>query len=230
MGVKGAKKTGVFDTPKPQRQDPSLFAPDPQLRGPSSQFLQWFLQDPTKALSGLIPQQTSALQQQTSDAWSNFLAQGNPGQGVLDAATPVFQRNLQLGADTLRQAGPRFASNTERLVANQGQQAMQDFNLFGQQVLQEGVNQQIAGLTGAGNFANTGQQNIMSFLGPLFQQMFGSAFQAGGLTQPGTVTQAQPWWQQVLNVGSQVAGIATGRGGPKSATPTPVGVTSWNGA
>ena len=195
--------------PKPKRLDPKLTAPDPSLRDPSSQFLQGFMQNPS-SLQNLLPQ-TSALQQQTGNQWGSFLNQllsRNPGQGVLDATTPIFQRNLQQGADTLRQAGPRFASNTERLVGQQGQQAMQDFNLFSQQVMQEGINQQLGGLTGASNFALGEQANQLGFLGPLFQQMFDTSFTAGGMTQLGTVTQAQPWWQQLLNVGSQGAAIA----------------------
>lgn len=215
VGGKGISQ--IFKTPAPQRLDPNLTAPDPSLRLPSSEFLQAFLKNPSSILS-LLPQ-TSALQQQGNSFLQNLLKQ-TPGQGVLDAATPIFNRNLQQGADILRQSGPRFNSNTERLVANQGQQALQDFNLFSQQVMQEGVNQQ---LTGAG-LVNQQRGLDLSFLGPLMQQFFGTAFGAGGLTQPGTVTQAQPWWQQLLNAGSQVGGIATGLGGGKqgSATPTTV--------
>src|SRR3990167_3684447 len=239
----GASK-GAFKTPAPKRLDPNLTVPAPELRNPSIDFLRSFMQNPQSFSQGLLPP-TSALQQQTSDVWSNFLSQPNaatranqqanpfltnllsstPGQGVLDAATPIFNRNLQQGADTLRQAGPRFNSNTERLIANQGQQAMQDFNLFSQQVMQQGINQQLqgagllgtlgtgadqstlAGLTGAGGFANQQQGQIMQFLGPLMSQFFGAGFTGGGLNQQPTVTQAQPWWQQALNAGRQIAGI-----------------------
>ena len=231
LGINAVSKGKLFSTPKPQRQDPNLFAPDPTLRQPSSDFLNAFLKNP-QSITNLLPP-TSSLQQQTGDLWGSFLKNllgKPPGQGVLDAATPIFERNLQLGADTLRQSGPRFASNTERLIANQGREATQDFNLFTQQVMQEGLNQQMAGLTGAGGFANQQQGMNLNFLLPLMQQMFGTAFGAGGLTQPGVVTQAQPWWQQLLNAGSQVGGIVTGMGGGKqgSATPTQLGTTSIN--
>ena len=169
--------------PKTTRIDPNLTAPQSTLRDPSTQFLEAFLKNPS-SIMGLLPP-TSALQQQTGSAWQNYIGGTNnataafnqaspflkklleqtPGQGVLDAATPIFGRNLQLGADTLRQAGPRFNSNTERLVGEQGNKALQDFNLFS------------------------------------------SSFAAGGLSQPGTLQQGQPWWQQALGAGSQIAGI-----------------------
>lgn len=265
--------------PKIKRVDPKLTAPDPTLRDPSSDFLKSFLNNPGGITSLLPP--TSMLQQQTGNAWGNFLNQQNqatnafnqanpfltgllnktPGQDVLAAATPIFNRNLQQGADTLRQAGPRFASNTERLVGQQGQQAMQDFNLFSQQVMQQGINQQLqgagilgqlgqgadqstlGGLQGASQFALGEQGNMMQFLGPLMQQMFGTAFGAGGMTQPGTLYEKKPWWQQALNAGSQIAGMIPGSnarpnpgtqffsagGGPNTFNPPPFGSTFGQG-
>lgn len=145
----------------------------PGLTDPLQGLLKGFLQS-----GGQLPStmgQPSALQQQSSNAFSNLLNQGNPGAGVIDAAQPIFQRNLQLGADTLRQAGPRFASNTERLVGNQGTQAMQDFNLFQQNVLQQGQQQQLANLMGAGNFANAGAAQQQA----LIQQLLGMSGSLG---------------------------------------------------
>lgn len=176
-------------------------APLPGLTNPLQNLLQGFLQ------SGQLPQgmgQPSDLQRQSSNAFGNLLNQGNPGTGVIDAAQPVFQRNLQLGADTLRQAGPRFNSNTERLIGNQGNQAMQDFNLFQQNVLQQGQQQQLANLVGAGNFGNQmqGQQQalISQLLGMSGQLGAGPAVlqqHAGTFDQLmkglGTVAQFAPW-------------------------------------
>lgn len=192
----------VFKKPPPKRQDPKLFAPDPTLRDPSSEFLRAFMANPS-SIQNLLPQ-TSALQQQSNTFLQNLLGQ-TPGQGVLDAATPIFQRNLQQGADILRQSGPRFASNTERLIGEQGNKAMQDFNLFSQQVMQEGINQQ---LTGAG-LVNQQRGLDLNFMLPLLQQFFGTAFGAGGLTQPGTVTQGKSPFNNVLDTAGQVAGLIT---------------------
>lgn len=255
-----------FKTPAPKRLDAELTAPTPELRGPSSAFLQGFLQNPQGVLQGLVPQQ-SDLQRQTAGTWSNFLAQpnastrafetalpsilkqltGDPGADVLGAAQPIFQRNLQLGADTLRQSGPRFASNTERLVGEQGRQAVQDFNLFSQNVIENALGRQLtaagtlgqlggaadqatlAGLTGAGGFANQQQADIMQFLGPLFQQMFGTAFAGGGITQQPTVTQGQSGFEKALGYGGQIANIIGAvKGGqtfqnPYGGGPQPVG-------
>lgn len=169
-------------------------APLPGLTDPLSGFLGHILSNPTGS-NPFINQfafQPSDLQRQTGDAYSNLLngttnaqtafnsargaiesqLQGVPGMDILNASQPIFQRNMQLGADTLRQAGPRFASNTERLVGEQGQKAIQDYNLFSQNVMESGRARQLAAagmlgqlgqgadasilanLTGAGGFAN----------------------------------------------------------------------------
>lgn len=198
--------------------DRNLTAPTPELRQPGINMLQGFAQNPQQWLQGMMPQQPSMLQSfgpgGTMSNFLNNLVSNTPGQGVLDAAQPIFQRNMQLGADTLRQAGPRFASNTERLVGEQGNRAMQDFNLFSQQVMQEGINQQLAGAGLAGQVGLGQQSNELGFMGPLLQQMLGTTFGAGGLTQQPTLQQQKPWWQQALGVagtvGSLAAAIPTG--------------------
>ena len=243
--------------PKPQRLDPNLTAPDPSLRGPSSNLLQGFLQNPGSLGNSIFGgeggfaqflqslQQPGSAQQAFNTALPGLQAQltGDPGADILKAATPIFNRNLQQGADTLRQAGPRFASNTERLVGQQGQQAMQDFNLFSQNVMESGRNRQIAAAGMLGQLGQGADQSTLGFqqnqlrgneamfgvLGPLLQQFFGTAFAGGGLTQPGTVTQAQPWWQQALGAAGQVANIVGAvKGGktfdnPYGGGPTPTG-------
>lgn len=232
--------------PKPQRLNDNLTAPDPSLRDPARGALFGFLNNP----GGYFQQfsQPSALNQNIGNAFQNYLGQpnaatrafesslpaimaqltGTPGQGVLDAATPIHQRNQQQSADILRQSGPRFASNTERLVGEQGQRANQDFNLFTQQVMESGLQRQLgaagllgqlgqgadqstlAGLTGAGQFGLGEQANQLGFMQPLMQQFFGTAFGAGGLTTQPTITQNKPWWQQALGVAAPIAGFALG--------------------
>lgn len=116
-------------------------------------------------IQGLLGQQQSGY---------NQVFQNASGQGILNAAQPIFQRNLQLAADTLRQAGPRFASNTERLVREQGERSLQDFNLFAQQAMQSGREQQLAALAGL----TQGQLGAFGTLGN-FGGLLGQA--AGGV-------------------------------------------------
>mgnify|MGYP001584747359 CR=1 FL=1 len=219
-------------------------APTPELRGGSISFLQNFLQNPS-GIQGLLPQ-ASDLQRQTAGAYSNFLGQptaqsrtfdqlapilmqqlqGTPGQSVLNAANPIFQRNLQQSADILRQNGPRFASGTENLIGQGQQRALQDYNLFTQNVVESGLQRQqgvagllrqlaggvdqaqLAGLAGAGGFANQQFGQQLGFLGPLLEQMFGASFGGGGITTPAALQQQQPWWQQALGVAGALAPLA----------------------
>jgi len=116
-----------------------------------------------------------AFQNQLTGDYGKLMQQAS-GQGIIDAAQPVYQRNQQLGADILRQSGPRFASNTERLVQEQGQRGMQDFNLFAQQAMESGRNQQLSALAGL----TQGQMGAFGQLGNLTGQQTGLA---GGIDQ-----------------------------------------------
>ena len=210
----------------------------PGLTGGVNNLLQSFLSNPQQTLGNL--QQPNALQSQLGNTFAQLVnrptagqqafnvalpqiqqqLQQGFGQDILGAAQPIFQRNLQLGADTLRQTGPRFASNTERLVGQQGQQAMQDFNLFSQNVLESGRARQLQALSTLGQLGGSADAGLSSLLGTagqfslgqsgqqnqLLSQLLGSSFNLG--TGAPIITQQQPWWQQALNVGSQVAGIA----------------------
>lgn len=62
------------------------------------------------------------------------LASSNPGQAVMDALNPSFQRNLA----TANQAGGRFGSGNALMRG----QAVENFNLQSAQALQRGVDQQ----------------------------------------------------------------------------------------
>lgn len=179
--------------------------------------------------------QPSGLQQQAGNIWGNYLSQpsglqrttdqfqqiyGNASpEGVIGAAQPIFQRNLQLGADTLRQAGPRFASNTERLVQEQGQRGIQDFNLFAQQAQESARNQQLQALmgqTGAqqgafggfGGFANQMQGQQLGFQQNLFNQLFGGLLNSG--IGPAVLTQNPGSRQAILQAMGQLGGSAIG--------------------
>lgn len=207
-------------------------------------------------LFGGFTQQPNALQQQTGQTLQQLIdpnrqsaaqrtfnialpqiqgqLEGGFGQDILGVAQPIFQRNLQQGADVLRQSGPRFASTTERLVGQQSERALQDFNLFQQNVLESGRGRQLEALDVLGRL---GQGADASQLGPLqlaaqfglgqqqigqqgqglqagfLQQLLQALFQGGGLTQAPTFVQQPSTLGQIASIGGTVGGIAAGVGG-----------------
>lgn len=219
-------------------------APMPGLYNPLQNLLQGVLGGQNPFAQSYQP---SALQQQAGASYQNAVTNQSNGlqdlmgklnsgyggimnsnsyQGILDASQPVFQRNMQMGADTLRQAGPRFNSNTERLVGQQGQQAMQDYNLFANQAFQQSQQNQLGAmnglaqgtlggynsmgnlLSGFGNYANQQagqglQQNQMN--NQILSQLLGIA---GGLGAGTPIYQQDPgWFSQLLKLGSAGANI-----------------------
>lgn len=195
-------------------------APLPGLTGDVESLLQGFLQNPQQAVQGFFPQ--GRLQQQIGNTFSQLLSgfqgQGggsdflnsllSGGQGVIDAAQPVFQQNLQTSTDLLRQAGPRFASGTNRQVQDLSQRSLQDFNLFQQQVLESGKNRQLqallGGLGGASQFSlgQSGQQQ------GIFQQLLGGAFNLG--TGPAVLQQNPGTFSDILGVAGTLGGLGLG--------------------
>lgn len=73
-------------------------------------------------------------QQQSFDVLGNILG-SNPGQPVIDALQPSFQRNLA----EANQQGGRFGTSNAVLRSR----ALDDFNLLAAQAAQQGVNQQM---------------------------------------------------------------------------------------
>jgi hypothetical protein len=68
----------------------------------------------------------------------------NPVFGALAAASPIFDRNMQSTLAKVNAAAPgRFSSALAQEGRDVGTQAMQDFNLFAQQALSQGIGQQI---------------------------------------------------------------------------------------
>ena len=126
----------------------------------------------------------------------------------MNAALPGFQENLQRSADILRQSGPRFASNTERVVGEQSRGAVQDFNLFQQQVFEAGRNRQLQTLLGAGQFSLGQSGQDLSALLPLLQ----TALQAGGAGSAPVITENPGFLQgtllPLLGVGGSLAATA----------------------
>ncbi len=105
-----------------------------------------------------------------------ILGGGGAGQNVINAAQPVFEQNLQSSLGQLSNFAPgRFSTAAEQQGVGLAQNALQDFNLFQQQVLQQGQQTDIAAAQGIlGPFAQMlgigagfGAQNpIESFIQP----------------------------------------------------------------
>ena len=86
--------------------------------------------------------------------------QQNPGQGVIDALTPIFDRNLSRGLGELRNTAPSvFNSGLGLEGTDLTARALQDFNLTAAQALQQGVGQQIQGGQLLGSLAGQAGQN-----------------------------------------------------------------------
>lgn len=150
---------------------------------------------------------------------------GPAGQDILNASNPIFARNLQLGADTLRQSGPRFNSNTERLVQMQGNQALQDYNLFAQNVMESGRARQLQAaqtygglaqgadnslnqlLSGAGGFANTMQGQQLGATTSNIHDLLGLLGQAG--IGPAVLTQHPGTWANINSTLGSLGGLVT---------------------
>jgi len=137
-----------------------------------------------QSLTGMgMPQQPSALQQQTGNTFSQLLSgptaqerafnialpgiqqqlSGMPGQDILGSAQPIFQRNLSEALQTQRQfGGPRFASESGRQASQLQQRSLQDYNLFAQNVMEAGRQRQ---LQAAGVLGGLGQGADASRLG-----------------------------------------------------------------
>jgi hypothetical protein len=123
------------------------------------------------------------------------MGQANPGQAVVNAAQPLFARNLQAAQTQLGSAAPgRFSS----AFVDQGQdlasQALQDFNLFQAQQLQAGQAQQLAQqqaaqqfLLGARGLQQQATQDARAGLGQLLGLQQQGALGAQQLAQQGSV-------------------------------------------
>jgi hypothetical protein len=124
--------------------------------------------------------------------WQNF-----GGQQVLDAAQPIFQRNLQTALGLQREQGPRFSSGQDLLGMQTSQRALQDFNLFSQDVLQRGQQTQLQALAA--------QQGALA---PLLAALFKS----GGFDSGPIYNVSPGLGQQLLGLAGQVGGAALGGG------------------
>ena len=132
-------------------------------------------------------------------ALQNILSGAGQASG-LNALQPVFQQNLAQAGNQLTANAPggRFSSGMLQAQAGLGQKSLNDFNLLAQQMLQQGMSNQIGAansLNGLGNSAGQAQmQALQMLLGPALQNIFS-----------GTMQQQQSGLQQGLGVGSSLA-------------------------
>ena len=132
------------------------------------------------------------------------LAGSNPGQGVVDALQPTFEKNLALADQT----GGRFGSANAMMRS----QALNDYNLMAANALQQGVNQQsqaaqaLGQLSQAGGIAGLQAQLQAGGLGNSLLGTLGSlANQQAGI-QTGAANQLGSLRQQGLGLQNQGAG------------------------
>jgi hypothetical protein len=169
--------------------------------------------DPTNRLESFFGNLTSPLQRQALQGMSQYLNQpapetrafdqslpalqqilnGKPGQGIIDALQPSFDRNLA----SANQVGGRFSSGNAIMRSR----AVDDFNLLGAQAAQQGINQQMQAAQVLGMLGQSaGQGPFDRLMGAmsagdlepsrrigLLQQLLGTSQQAT-LGQPTTVT------------------------------------------
>lgn len=193
---------GSVFQPSTKRSDINT-APMPELTPGTEDLLRQFQNDPQSVLNRFLP--TSSLQRQTGSTYEALLGgltgqqtavagsalaniiQG--GQGVLNAAQPLFQRNLEFALRANREFGgpSRFNAAVARQGGELSQRALGDFNLFSQQVLESGANRQLqallGGLSGASAFALGQEQNRLPLIQQLLGQNFGASVGAPIITQ-----------------------------------------------
>lgn len=195
--------------PKTTRLPGSLTAPSPSLTNPTLQLLQGFLQNPQQALQSLVPQQASPLQQTVGNTFQQLLST-QPGGDVIAAAQPVFQRNLTEGLARQRNVGPRFARSAGEQSRLLETNALQDFNLFMQNVLESGLQRQLSATQAAGNFALGQQQTNQNAFLPILQQLLSTVIKGSGVEQPPTLEQKPGTLQNILGIVGSVAPFVAG--------------------
>ncbi len=139
------------------------------------------------------------------------------GQANLDAYQPIFQRGLQDAIALNREQGPRFASGQGLLGMQTTQRALQDYNSFAQNVLQQGQATKLQAMLGAG------QQQ-----GQLLQQLLAALFTGGGINAAPIYQQTPGLGQQLLSLGGTLGGALLGGAGGAAAGSQLGGAVSRN--
>lgn len=148
-----------------------------------------------------LPGQAAGLSTAATAGLQNFLATGgmggpgvSAGQSVINAAQPIFMQNMQRALGQLQSSAPgRYGTAFTGQGIGLQQRALQDFNLFQQQALQQGMQTDLQALLGAGAQSNNllsllmgTQQPIETIVGPSkFQQLTGGIEAIGNLIMAG---------------------------------------------
>jgi hypothetical protein len=131
-------------------------------------------------------------------------------QALVGAAQPIFQQNLQTALGQLSSSAPnRFSTTFQAQGQGLAQRALQDFNVFAQQAMQQGLGldlqsrqQALDFLLGGQQLAQQGQLGAAQLLGQLAGQAgsapFGRALAAGQLGQQITQGLVNPQLQLML--------------------------------
>lgn len=146
-------------------------------------------------------------------------AQGQIDQSLLGAIQPVFNQNLQRGADILRQGGPRFASAANQQIGDLTQRSLNEFNQFAAQLMQTQRGLDLQGLAQASQFALGNRGLDMNTMLPFLQM----ALQAGGAQSAAPIIQDPGFWGNVVSPIIGAAGSVlpfVGGGMPTQTQPT----------
>ena len=155
---------------------------------------------------------------------------GSPGANVLSAAQPLFARNLADAQAQQLQFGtsPRFAANTAREGRLLSERALQDFNLFSQNVVENALGRNLGffqNLLGTSGQVGAQQGQNQS---ALLAQLLDAALKGGGVTTPPTFMQQPSTLGNIASILGAVApfALAPFTGGGSAALPGLLGVTS----
>lgn len=187
--------------------------------GSLSPFLQGIIQNPMGRASNpfsrfLAQSPEQQVLEQTQPALMDLIGGGGMGAGqqVIEAAQPVFQQNLQeAGSQFLAQTPSTFNTAAGAGLGGLQQQALQDFNLFQQQALQQGQQTalragQLLGQLGQG----AGQAQTQRFVNPTLQLLLGASRLAQPI--PPEVVASPGIGSQLLSAAATVGGGLAGSG------------------
>jgi hypothetical protein len=130
------------------------------------------------------------------------------GEGMLSAMEPLFQRNLEQTLRMNREFGGPSRFNTA--VGDKGvelsQRALQDYNLFQQQALEQARNRQLQAVLGIGGLTGqaTGQQQAV------MQQLLGAGLTGGGAFSAPVITQSPGLFQNIMQGAGTLGGLGVG--------------------
>ena len=224
---RGARGGGYFGLNGPQTNAMGPAAPaggpsfDPSSLNANNTFARF------QNIFGQMGTPTSPLQRQTLDAIGKYLNQpapeqqalntalpslqnilgGKPGQGIMDALTPMFQRNLAMA----NQQGGRFGTANAVLKSRAledynllGAQAAQVLNMLSQSAGQNPFNRQLAGYGVGQQQAQqdaSAQQQFIDLYTKLLGQSQGASIGGPVIAQPSSAEN----WAQTGNALMQIA-------------------------